>query len=184
MNRNAAKLAIKAFIRANEADLLSGLSAQGVNRILAQVTTSISPPSAYYWIGIEVASAKSFSLPNVNFAKPPEWARHEMVIHMSDHAIFQIGDDEPYETMHSNFDLLGDRIVRLVRPQVPGTTWIPSADATPRFQLQYGPGEGDQIVTINSLCMVGEVTAGLAAMLYAQVRFVLFEECVDLDLLG
>ena len=88
MNRNAAKLAIKAFIRANEADLLSGLSAQGVNRELAQVTTSIGPPHAYYWLGIEVASARSFSIPNVNFVKPPEWARHEMVIHMSDYAIF------------------------------------------------------------------------------------------------
>lgn len=183
MNRNAAKLAIKAYIRANEVSLLSGLSAQGVNRELAQVTTSVGPPHAYYWLAIEVASAKAFSMPNVNLAKPPEWARHEMVIHISDYAIFQTGDDEPYEAMHSNFDLLGDRIVRLVRPQVPGVTWIPSAGAVPRFQLQYGPGEGDQIVTVVSPSMVGEVPAGLAAMLYAQIRFVLFE-CADPSLLG
>lgn len=183
MNRNAAKLALKSFIRANETDLVTGLSAQGENRELAQVTTSIAPPVAYYWIGIECTNARSFSLPdNVNAAKPPEWVRYEMVIHISDYAIFQTGDDEAYETMHSHFDLLGDRIVKLIRPQVPGQTWIPSEDATPRFLLQFAPGDADKIVGVNSLSLVGEVSAGLAAMLYTTIKFVL-HECADLSLL-
>lgn len=176
MNRDASKSAVKSFIRAYEADLLFGLSTQGVNRELAQVTTSISPPRAYYWIGIEDVRAKEFSIPNVNVAKPPRWARHEMAIHISDYDIFQIGDDEPYETMHSHFDLLGDRIVEIIRK----ARYIPSINACPRFELQYGEGESDQIVTIDSLSLVGEVSAGLAAMLYSVIRFTLFECVMDL----
>lgn len=176
MNRDASKQAVKAFIRANQVDLLAGLSAQGVNRVLAQVTTSISPPSAYYYVGIENVRTTELSMPNFNVIKPPRWARHEMAIHLSDYDIFQVGDDEPYETMHSHFDLLGDRIAEIIRK----ARYIPSSDACPRFELQYGEGESDQVVTIDSLSLVGEVSAGLATMLYSVIRFTLFECVTDL----
>jgi hypothetical protein len=182
MNRDGAKQAVKAYIQANEATLLSGLTAQGVNREIRQLTTSIAPPRDYYWIGIECKQARSFSMPARNVIKPPEWVKYDMVVHISDYAIFQTGDDEPYEIMHSQFDLFGDRIVRLIRPQVPGTTWIPSANDAPRFRLTIDHHETDQVVAVDSLCLVGEHQAGLAAMLYSTIRFELFE-CADLSLI-
>jgi hypothetical protein len=182
MNLDGAKQATKAYIRASEITLLSGLSTQGVNREIRQLTTSIAPPRDYYWIGIECESARSFSMPARNVVKPPEWVKYGMVIHVSDYAIFQAGDDEPYETMHSQFDLLCSRIVKLVRPQTPGTTWIPSASSAPKFRLVIDHYETDQVVTVDNLCLLGEHTAGLAAMLYSSIRFELFE-CADLSLI-
>lgn len=143
MNEYAVASALKALISDNEATLLSGLTLDGVAKVIGQLTSSVlTPPELYYFVAIDVQSATA----HYQMRPMPKNLRHttkqtagmlideyEASIYVVDYALKSMpieGEVQSFEEEHQLFRQLTDRIVDLLdrTDQLTSgtyTMWIP-----------------------------------------------------------
>ncbi len=173
MNIPAAKAAIKGLIDDNKATFVNGLTAQGIARSIAQITTSpLTPPQAYYFVVIECSSANAANaIAQANMQFPPRRYIYSIQLGVTDYAVGQTGEDQLYEAMSDDFGLLISRMVNLLET----TALITDADSGLTFRLLRS-GQANRLIQVDSLPMTWADAEGYHSMLLAQLSFQL-EEC-------
>lgn len=176
MNEVAVRNAIKTLISDNNAVLMTDLTFQGNPRTIHQiVTSSLTPPTGYYFVSVTVSSAKAAVRTGMGktVSVPPSEARYDVVIELSDYAIASPSEeDNIFEKMDADFQLFSDRIVSLLRAD----RWITDDVSVSQFRLG-----NERAVTKNNLGTIWEEAAQYHAMLYCRITFQLLEECTDDD---
>lgn len=175
MNEVAVKTALRDLIVDNQALLLNGIIHQGVQREIAQIALSnLTPPQGYYYILIYITEARESSQVPVaqNVRQPRSQTIYPVQIEITDQAQIQTGETEAYEVMHNDFDLFGDRLVKLIRTQ----TWIGNG---PKFELQrVSSGDTDRSIVKRNLSGTFVDTEGTdMALLHATLNFNLIQKC-------
>jgi len=182
-NTAGLKLALKDLIQNNNNELVEGLVHQGVNREIAQITTStLSPPIGYYFIMIDVSLDREQSRPVSarTTAHPSREVIYTAQVWIGDVAQVELDDEQQsvYETMHLDFDRFVDRVAYLIEQQ----TWI---GTTPKVKLARARGsgagaDGDREVQRENLSATWENNEGdNVASLLSRLTFRLVDECPD-----
>lgn len=174
MNENAVRQAIKTLITNNASTLVTGLTFQGQPREIHQITTSLfTPPTGYYFIAIScISNIETIRTGFKTTAVPPSQATYQMSIEVSDYAIATDSDEEPFEQMDTDFQILTDRLISLLREE----RWIVNTSKSTQYRL-----DNERRITKNNLSQIWEDAAQYHAMLYCRVTFNLIEECTDSD---
>lgn len=177
MNETAVLLSIKELIQLNSATLTQDLVHQNVRRSLAQIATSnLTPPNQYYYVLIYVTDAREGSKPTKSRTtqRPTRNAYYDIQIEISDQAMVQIGEDQPYDTLHNDFRRLCDRTVHLIEQQ----NFI---GTSPKVKLLRREGEDRWFTKLNLSGTWQDTESQNWAALYSQIRFTVIDECIDND---
>jgi hypothetical protein len=111
-----ARLAIQALLKANESSLFSGIVAHGVQRSWQHVTTSaLTPPTGYYYASVvaEEAPLKESSLGKNSIVSLVN-GEYQISVVIIDYIEGVTGETELYETMDAHFQIVTDRVKKLV----------------------------------------------------------------------
>lgn len=171
---------IKNIILDAREDLVLELRHQDVDREIKQVTTStLTPPREFYTVLVTISSSEEFdqvvgaNMP-INMRKPPAQrrSRYNVEITVGDEAVMQYTDAdlddaeffEPFEKMDEDFQLLVNRMAKLILDSdVKGNIRLDNNRTIAQFNESYTWDEAERF----------------HAMLYAQLRFTVVEECAD-----
>ena len=170
--------ALKTLISDNESTLLTGITFQGGQKTIHQITTSnLTPPSGYPYILIyctevlEESNLSTGASPTVRH--PKRRAPYQIRIEITDQAIVRSDDNQAYEQSHKDFRLFIDRIVNLIRTQ----TWI---GTSPKTQLNRSAGVDDRVIRKQNLSGTWQdVEKNWWATLHSVLSFELIDGCVD-----
>jgi hypothetical protein len=175
MSELAVRQALKDLISNNKSTLVTGLYNQGASRSIKQITySSLTPPQQYYFISIIVEEVSTTARFTSNAAVPPSQALYNVAIEMSDYAIATPGENQLYEKMDADFQLLSDRLVALLREQY----WITDAVTNSKFRLI-----NTREVNKNNLSSIWSDAAAYHALLYCRITFQVIEECTSDEVL-
>jgi hypothetical protein len=101
---------------------------------------------------------------------------YQCQIEVSDEALVEFddadGNAEAYEKMHQDFRLLCDRVADLIEQQV-------FIGTEPKLVLQKLPGQDRAVTKLNLSGVWSDTESDGVAVLYAQLRFTLYDGCVD-----
>lgn len=175
MNEAAVVLSLKDLIEQNRDTLTQGLVHQGVNREIRQITTSnLTPISSYYFILIYATDPGEKTNPTSarTTQSGRRMTRYPILIELADEAIYQVGDDEAYETMHNDFRTFCDRLVDLIEKQ----NFI---GTEPKAKLERNLNNDRAIEKRNLSGTWEDTESNNWASLYAQLSFALVDECID-----
>ena len=171
MNEKEARLAVKELIDTNSATLLSGLTHFGQAREFVHLTTSaITPPTGYYFVAIYVINSRQTAMKiGTGNPSPIPQIFHNMEIAIVDYVDGEDGETELYENMDSDFQILGDRIVNLLKEQL----FIVSSGG-----IKFRINRQEPTVTKTNRPVTWEDGDAFYAMLFADINFEL-EECAS-----
>ena len=169
MNEKEARLAIQSLLNTNSSTLLSGISHFGQDRVFAHLTTSaITPPTGYYFIAVYAINIRETAMKiGTNNPSPIPQIFHNMEIALVDYIDGITGETELYEQMDSDFQMLGDRIVDLLKDQL----FIVSPGS-----IKFRINRQEPTVTKTNRPVTWEDGDSFYAMLFADINFEL-EEC-------
>lgn len=115
MFENALKRTIKRIILENNEHIVDGLTVQGQQVRLEQITTSgHSPIRATPYISIGVRAAREYDTGG-NVTRNPSDVDYTLVISMTNIAMLQYEEDEPYEEIDATHSDICDRIISVLR---------------------------------------------------------------------
>lgn len=179
MNNTEVLDKLKQIIVDNSDTLVTGLNHQDVDRKIKQITTStLAPPLDFYSILITISSSEEFENTvsvnrpvNMRVPSPKRWARYNVEITVGDEAVEQYNEEdseseyfEPFEKMDKDFQLLVNRLAKLILDSdVKGDIRLDNNRNIAQFNESYTFAEAERF----------------HAMLYAQLRFTVKEECAD-----
>lgn len=179
MNEDAAVQAVRTFLDANKATLVTALSGQGKSRGIKRVWSNlfVPPSKGYFHIAVHCIHTEDVRppIPSSNVDREIITAYYDMAIEVSDLAMPQrvTDGDESYSTYVANFRKLGDRIVKLLWDN----RWYPTAGSSPRFTMPHQEGE----LRIAKANMHGawDETGTFFPMLRSVINFRMFEHRAD-----
>lgn len=173
MNELIVRNTLKSFIDNIKDDLVLDITFQGEQKVIYQITrSSLTPPQGYVFISISVENART-KIRN-GFGKttsvPPSQAEYDVVIDIADYAVGDYTEDQLYEKMDSDFQIITDRLIAKLREGY----WFTSEDGGSRFRL-----DNDRTINKNNISTSWDEAAQYHAMLYCRITFQLLEECTD-----
>lgn len=171
---------LKGIILEYREELVENLVHQDAERKIAQITTStLTPPREFYTVLLTISSSEEFDQviganTPINMRKPPvkRMARYNVEVTVGDEAVMQYTDAdladmefyEPFERMDEDFQLLVNRMAKLfLDSDVRGNISLDNNRNIAQFNESYTWDEAERY----------------HAMLYAQLRFTVVEECAD-----
>jgi len=171
MNIDAAVSAISEWLENNKDGFVSGISHQGVDRQIAEISpTILNPPSQYYVIAVHVRRATETLSDIRNSPGQRPVVRYDVEVHISDLAVPQSSDTVPYDTVHADFRTVVSRIVYGLR----GARWFPDSTSSPRYRLDLPAAT---ISVEDRTAWYGQNSE--YPILYAVISFSLLNECGD-----
>lgn len=173
MNESTLRKTIKTLIKNEESDLVLGLSFQGLSRNIHQITTSsLTPPTGYYFINIVVTnySARTRNGFGNTTSVPPSEAEYSVLIEISDYAIGNPTEDQLFEKMDYDFQLFTDRIVDKLREN----RYMTDIDSGTKFTL-----DDERNVNKTNISASWEEAAQYHALLHSRITFDVLQECTD-----
>lgn len=182
MNEAAVIQGLDTLISENIETLISGMSKGGQPRSQYIITqTSLTPLSQYLYIALDITETTGQSVADNGMprqhAKPPlREARYTVVIGVTDMAILQEGEEQPYEKLHRDFRRFTDRLVDLVEEQ----RWITGPEAQKYELLRTGATSDRAVRKRNMSGPYYDQDSGMGwFILYSQIEFTLLERCPD-----
>lgn len=182
MNIKKVKESLRTLILNNESTLIGSIEHQGQLRRIAQVAlTNLTPPQGYYYILVYISDAVEMTQTSgQTTARPKRMVDYTVQIEISDEAMVQYSDQmtQAYESMALDFDLFTDRLVNLLENR----NWL---DAGNSLKLKRGTGPSDRRIekSVFSDPSFRTTEGDAVALLYAQLRFNVVEECTDTEAL-
>lgn len=186
MNEQAVIESLDSLITDNMVTLLTGLTKGGSARLPAQVTTSpLAPAVQYYYIAIDITEATAQTIPDGNMprgnvAMPLRETRYTCTVGVTDQAVIQQNEEQPYEKLHRDFRRFTDRLLDLVEQQ----RWIigPSAQ---KYELLRTGATSDRAVRKRNMSgdYLDQEANIMYSVFYTQLDFILIEKCPDRTLL-
>jgi hypothetical protein len=186
VNESAVIEALDTLISDNIQTLMSGMTKGGYARSEYVVTqTTLTPLVNYLYIAIDISETAGQSVPDggmpKQLAKPSlREARYTTIIGVTDMAILQQDEDQPYEKLHRDFRRFTDRLVDLVEEQ----RWIMGPDDQ-KYELLRTGATSDRAVRKRNMSgpYLDQETQMGYFILYSQIEFTLIEKCPDRTLL-
>jgi hypothetical protein len=175
LNPEAVKSAVKTLILDNEAALVTNLAIQGQQITLKQVTKSnLTFAHSTVFVTVHIGRAYGVSNRAVNVARPTRKGVYNVQVELLETGQPEVGDDQPYETVHETFIRFASRVVGLIESQ----TFI---GTDPKTELLKSEGENaDRRVDLFDLCSPETDKNGIThAMLHARIAFSLEGRCFD-----
>lgn len=186
MNESAVIEGLDNLISTNIQALMTGMTKGGNARTHYKITqTILTPLIEYLYIAIDVTETTGQSVPDKGMptqqAQPSlREARYTVVIGVTDMAILQEGEDQPYEKLHRDFRRFTDRLVHLVEEQ----RWIRGLEAQKYELLRTGATSDRAVRKRNMAGPYYDQDSGMGwFILYSQIEFVIIEKCPDPQLL-
>ena len=173
MSETLVRNAVKELLVDNSNLFVSGLETQGNPRVIHQISKSqLTPPTGYYYINIYVTTVDVEDNPKFKTTSiPPSQAIYSINIEISDYAYQAIDDeDQLFEKMDGEFQLLTDRIVAKIRE----SRWITDNSTSKEFKLY-----NSRRVSKNNLSTSWEEASQYHALLYSRITFQVIDECTD-----
>lgn len=134
MSEVSAKKSIQRLLESNATDLLEGIVRFDVQRTFAHISRSpLTPPTGYYFVAVFVENKrkrKFFDGFNDNVAIKTK--QYRMNISLVDYIFGVTGEDQLFEAMTDDFNLVTDRILELIDPDDTFTYFYDEAN---RFRL-------------------------------------------------
>lgn len=134
MSEVSAKKSIQRLLESNATDLLEGIIRFDVQRTFAHISRSpLTPPTGYYFVAIFVENKrkrKFFDGFNDNVAIKTK--QYRVNISLVDYLFGVTGEDQLFEAMTDDFNLVTDRILELIDPDDIFTYFFDEAN---RFRL-------------------------------------------------
>jgi hypothetical protein len=175
LNPEAVKSAVKELILANEAELVSNLTIQGMPITLRQVTKSnLTLTNTTVFVVVHIGRAYGVSNNATNVSRPTRKGVYNVQVELLETGQPEVSDDQPYETVHETFIRFASRVVGLFESQ----TFI---GTDPKTSLQKSEGENaDRRVDLFDLCSPEKDRNDIVhASLHARIAFTLEGRCYD-----
>jgi len=176
MNQNLVIDAIYDVLNTNKNSITDNIQHQGQERHIKAILKSVlTEPKETYAINIGITSVNERFVPAGNTTRGKSVATYFVELHVIDFAYPQVEDanETPFETMHGDFMLVIDRLVKLIKDD---TTSFTSGGA--RFILL----ENNDIRVDNRTAWY-DVQQTSYPILYSVILFRLVDYCADSSLL-
>lgn len=182
MNESAVIEGLDKLITDNIQTLMTGMTKGGNQRTHYKITqTILTPLVEYLYIAIDINETTGQSVPDNGMprqqAQPSlREARYTVVIGVTDVAILQEEEEQPYEKLHRDFRRFTDRLVDLVEEQ----RWIRGPEAQ-KYELLRTGATSDRAVRKRNMSgpYYDQNTDMGWFILYTQIEFILLEKCPD-----
>jgi len=113
--QNSVKNALRSFLETYSDSLTNGIEHQGVRRKIREINlSSLTPSRQTYSITVRINSVSYQQVPSANI-RDSVVVVYDVELHIVDYALPQKDDEAVFERVHSDFDLLVDRIMELFR---------------------------------------------------------------------
>ena len=178
MNQNALIDALYTVINDNKDDLVDGMVHQGIQREIKEILKSkLTSSKQTYSISLEITNPRERFIQGANTMRGKSEVQYPVELHVIDFAIPQLTDSAqiPYETMHHDFRLLVDRLVKLFKDTYRA---IPSTTSNPKFIVL----EGSTINVANRSDWYDNGDEIYPAM-YSVISFTMVDYCADSSLI-
>jgi len=165
MSEISAKKSIQRLLETNANDLLSGIVRFDVQRTFKHITRSpLTPPTGYYFVAIFVENKRSrkFFDP-INDDTGIKVKQYRVNISVVDYIFGVTGEEQLYEAMTDDFNIVTDRIIELIDPTDSFTYFY---DETNRFRLTQ-----DTEVSCDNTPVFWEEAETYHAVLIADITF-------------
>ena len=135
MNEFAARQAVKKFIVDNKETITEDVIALGEQREIVQVSTSrLTAEYGYYFISVYATSGEETDYSDT--IQDISVSTLEMIISVADHIIINpLDEEESFESMDADMQIVTDRIVNLLRQQT-YLQYIDTENNAYRFKLE------------------------------------------------
>lgn len=176
MSVSLAKAAIKDLISDNAVTLCTSLTHQGQQRQISMLSTSrLSPMPGHYsvYVSSPTSGYGKVATRTTRAGHGQKGRRIDMVVEIYDEAVMQFNDDQPFESINADFDLLVDRLAYLIE----STGQFTFSDGNKALLLDDGELNAIERTDLSGQWLEDDDSVG--RWLVAQLRFSLRCNCVS-----
>jgi hypothetical protein len=180
MDTTDVKKAVQDLILTNHDDLVAGIDGGGVQRNLHQVARSnLSALDGWYHVAVRVTAVREQSQPQRagTTRNPTREAEYDVEVLVIDEAQVAFMDENQYEGMHDDFNLLTDRIANLFRDQTGFISSLPNGSQ--KYELRRTGTTSDRLIRMRDESGTAlDTESNEWASLFMRISFTLIDKCV------